>query len=428
MENKQINGNYREFRLDNGLSVALQETPTQTVSGRLRVWHGALNEQKGEEGLAHFLEHTLISAGSQKYNPERAAEIKGTFGSFNAFTGLERTFFPVDMLAEDSQLFLEYVSDAAFNPRFEATQVEEERQRVLRETADGKSNPAFKDMKAYSEAFFGKKSPHIYSILGNEAVVDSASVQDLKEFHERGYHPNNMDLVLVGALPKNIEDLVQENFGSFPSGNGKKVEFPRNPQLYGATILHTHAPDSYNHENPEESSAQLGISFVAPTETDEDSYNVMMLVNILGGDATSRLFTSVSQRKGLAYGVSAQYAGSNNQGGIVIGGSVNSEKADEAIDVIFEEMAKLRTDLVSQDSLERLKRYSRYIIAKTFETNEGRVNAIEAEMDRGWTPEYHLERMEAVTPEKIREAAVKYLPQNKTNGKYVLILRDPLKK
>ena len=423
-----ISGNYREFRLDNGLFVALRETPTQTVSGRLRVWHGALNEEKGEEGIAHFLEHTLMTGGSQKYDPERADEIRGTFGSFSAFTGLERTFFPVDMLAEDSQLFLEYVSDAAFNPRFATSRVEEERKRVLRETADAKSNSGFKDSKACEEAFFGKNSPHTYFILGNEAVVGSASVDTLKGFHERGYHPNNMDLILVGALPKNIEDLVQQNFGQFPSGNGKKVEFPRNPQLYGAKVLHTSASELYNHENPEQSSAQLGISLVAPTETDEDSYAVNMLVNILGGDANSRLFQSVSQRKGLAYGVGAQYDGSNNKGGISIGGSVHSVRANEAIDAIFEEMAKLRTDLVSQESLERLKRNSRYDIANTFGTNAGHVNAIELRKDKGLTPEYHLERMEAVTPEKIREAAVKYLPQNRTDGKYVLSLRDPLKK
>src|SRR3989344_2469051 len=423
-----IDGNYREFKLDNGLFVALQETPTQTVSGRLRVWHGALNEEKGEEGVAHFLEHTIMNGGSQKYDPERADEIRGMFGSFNAFTGLERTFFPVGMLAENSQLFLEYVSDATLNPRFEASRVEEERQRVLRETADTKSNPGFKDNKAYVEAFFGKNSPHIYFILGSEAVVGSASIDTLRGFHERGYHPNNMDLILVGALPKNIEDLVQVNFGQFPPGNGKKVEFPRNPKLDEITILHTYAPELYNHENPEQSSAQLSISLVAPTETDEDSYAVSMLVDILGGDANSRLFQSVSQRKGLAYGIWTQYDKSNNRGGIYIGGSVQSVRVSEAIDAIFEEMAKLRTDLVSQESLERLKRNSRYNIAKTFETNAGHVNAIELRMDKGLTPEYHLERMEAVTPEKIRDAAVKYLPQNRTDGKYVLNLRDPLKK
>ncbi|RMD57719.1 insulinase family protein, partial [Candidatus Woesearchaeota archaeon] len=127
-----INENYKEFRLDNGLFVALQKTPTQTVSGKLRVWHGALNEKRGEEGLAHFLEHILVTGGSRKYNPESSEEIRGKLGSFNAATSLNETFFPVDMLATDSKLFLEYISDTVFNPRFENSKIEEERQRVLR--------------------------------------------------------------------------------------------------------------------------------------------------------------------------------------------------------------------------------------------------------------------------------------------------------
>ena len=91
----------------------------------------SLNEEKGEEGIAHFLEHALLAGGSKKYSPERADEIRGMFGSFNAFTGLDKTFFPVDMLAEDSQLFIEYISDTTFNPRFEVSRVEEERKRVF---------------------------------------------------------------------------------------------------------------------------------------------------------------------------------------------------------------------------------------------------------------------------------------------------------
>jgi len=423
-----INGNYREFKLDNGLSVALQETPTQTVAGRLRVLHGALNEKKGEEGLAHFLEHTLVNGGSKKYSPEKANEIMDKFGFFNAYTGLEKTFFPVDMLSEDTPSYLECISDAAFNPSLEASKVEQERQRVLREIADDKSNPAFKDNKAYLEAFFGKGSPHIYSVLGDEEIISSASREDLNSFYKRGYHPNNMDLILVGALPKNIEKLVQETFGNFPVGNGKRIKFPRNPKLTSSKIFHTYAPELLNQENPNSSSAHLRISLVAPTDADEDSYATDMLAKILGGQGNSRLFENVSQKKGLAYGIGAGYHGTNNQGRITIGGSIHALRANEAIDANFEEMAKLRTDLVSQESLEKLKRDSQYRIAKTFETNSGHVNAIEWKMDEGLTPEYHMKKMNEVTPEKIREAAIKYLPQSREEGKYVLSLRDPLKK
>lgn len=422
-----INDNYREFKLSNGLHVALQETPTQTVSGRLKVWNGALNEKPGEEGLAHFLEHTLVTGGSQKYEPEEADKIRGVFGAFNASTGLNQTTFPVDMLAEDTALFIEYISDAIFNPRFAPARVEEERNRVLREIADAKSNFYFKIHQIYNEAFFGKNSPHTYSILGNESVIATATQEKIRDFHGRGYYPNNISLILVGALPQNIEELIEQHFGGFEPKNTNRIEFPRNPPLCGATFMHIKAPGLLNLENPEQSSAELSMSLAAPTETDEDSSAVDMLIDILGGGASSMLFTNVSQRKGLAYGIGAGYNGNNNTGRIFIQGNVPSRRKNEVMDAIFEEMDNLRTKLVPQYILERLKRISKYRIAKTFETNCGHVNAIELRIEKGITPESHLEKMDRVTPEKIRDAARKYFPDDKINGNYLLLLKDPLK-
>jgi hypothetical protein len=80
-----------EYELDNGLFVVLQRTPTRTVAGKLRVHHGALHEEEGEEGLAHFLEHNLISGGTEKYTPEEVDELRVTFGNFNAYTAPHQT-------------------------------------------------------------------------------------------------------------------------------------------------------------------------------------------------------------------------------------------------------------------------------------------------------------------------------------------------
>ncbi len=423
-----INGNYREFKLDNGLHVMLQNTPTQTISGRLRVNFGALNEQSGEEGLAHFLEHTLITGGSTNYSPEETDRVRGTFGSYNAMTGLDRTFFPVDMLSEDLGLYLNFVSDITFNPRLDATRFEEERQRVFREISDAKSNPSFKDNQAYQDAFFGEGSPHTYFVLGNEEVIRSVTPEQMRAFQTRGYGAANMDLILVGNLPDDVEELVHRNFGDKPAGDNTKFQFPKNPDLEDRTLIHTHAPELYNQDRPQESSAQLSIGIVAPTETADNSYAVGMLAQILGGDGNSRLFQTVSQRKGLAYDVGSQYTGQNNLGSIYVGGSIQSTRADEAIDAIFEEMKGMQERLVSEKELDRLKRNSRYGIAKTFETNEGHVNAIETKYDKGLTPGVHLAKVDAVTPEDVQRAAQVYLPKDRLQGKYVLMLRDPLKK
>lgn len=422
-----INGNYREYTLDNGLVVALQETPTKTFAGRLRIMHGSLNEKPGEEGIAHFLEHGLMTGGSKNYDPKKSDSIRGKFDDFNAATGLKRTFFMVDTLAEDIQPFIEYISDTIFNPRFDISKVEEQRKIILQEIRDKKSDSVLKDQKTYSEAFFGKNSPHTYSGLGGEDVINSASTEDLRAFHKRGYYPNNMDFILVGALPKDIDKLVEKNFGSFQPGNVKKVEFPRNPGLSGPTFIHTYAPELFNEENHEKSSAHLSISLFAPTETDKDTYAVSMLVDILGVGENSRIFRSVRDKKGLAYNLNALYDPTENRGVIDIIASIPSLRSEEAINTIFEEMAILQTHLVSQDTLERLKKKSRYKLAKTFETNPGHVYAIESKIDKGLTPEHNLKRLGKVTPEDIRQAAVKYLPKNR-EADYVLMLRDPLKK
>ena len=422
-----LNADYRELRLDNGLVVALQNTPTSTINGRLRVHHGGLHEREGEEGLAHFLEHTIMMAGGKKFTPKVAKEIMGTFGHINATTSSHETCFPVGMIAEDLELYLDFISDIAFNPRLDSDKVNQEREIVLRETADARSIPTFQDNKDFMDALYGEDSPHAYFVLGKEEVVDKATPHDLREFHQRGYSPNNMDLILVGALPENVDELVIRYFSDKSRGPGQKFNFPINPALKRKTILHRHAPEILNHQHPDQSSAGLSIGFVGPTQDAEDSYATSRLTDILGGDANSRLFKKVREEMGLAYGIGSSYLAGNNMGSVNISGSVQSTRANEAIDAIFTEMEHLKNNLVDKEELDRIKRNHIYGLLKYFESNDGHANGIEIKWDKGLTPELHLKKMNAVTPEMVREAARKYFPENRDDGKYVLLLRDPLK-
>jgi len=417
----------KEYQLDNGLYVALQETPTKTVTGRLKILHGALNENPGEEGLAHYLEHTFMTGGSQKYTPEQVDEIRSTFGSFNAGTGLDTTTFPVGMMPAHTSLYLEFVSDIIFNPRFDKVRLEEERQRVMREIGNKKGNPALQDQELFTKTFFGQDSPMNYSVLGQEEVILNATANNLNDFLKRGFNPNNMSLILVGKLPENIEELIEQNFGSYPSGPGEKFEFPRNPPLTDKHVIHSSAPELLNHGNPQESNSQLSISLFAPIATDKDFYAVDMLVDIFGTGTDSRLFTQVSQREGLAYNVGANFKSGNNQGLITMGGQVHSIRAQQAIDIFFKEMGRLRTELVPQEKLEKLKRHSLYQIAIASETNSGHVSSIQLKAEENLTFDDYMENVEKITPEQIREVAQKYFPKNINDSKYVLMLRDPLK-
>jgi len=421
-----INGKYREYKLDNGLVVALQNTPTQTIAGRLRVNFGSSHEREGEEGMAHFLEHCLVTGGSKKYDPLTADNIRGSFGYSNASTNIESTFFMGQMLTEDLGTWLDYVSDHTLKPRFDQERIDGERERVLREISDAKSNPIYLANQEFSAVFY-RGHPKGKFTLGKEEVVKGADSRKIRGFHSRGFHPNNMDLIIVGGLPENIEELVNKYFGAMPRGENTRKNFPEIKPLPGKKVIHRYAPERYNADNPEESSAQLVLTSICPAEPHPDEYALRTMSQILGGDTNSFLFQNMGLKKGLAYNVRTSYNGDYNCGELNINANVSANRINEAVDTLFGEIERIKTQRVPDKTVDRIKRSAKYNIAKAFESNEGHISAIEMKLDEGFTPESHIENYNNVTPERVLEVANKYLPDQK-KGDYVLYVGDPLKK
>jgi len=421
-----INSNYREYKLNNGLVVALQNTPTQTIAAKLRVNYGTSNELDGEEGMAHFLEHCLVTGGSQKYNPLAADKIRECFGSSNAFTNAGRTFFVADFLAEDIEKWLDYVSDHVLTPRFDEERVNAERERVLREIADSKSSPTYLSNIEFNTLLY-RSHPKGRFVLRKEEVVRNANYNKIKDFHGRGFHPNNMDLILVGRLPVNIKELIEENFGRFSEGVNTRIKFPELESLIEKSVIQRPAPKILNVENPNESSAQIFFVCSAPIESHPDIYAARTMSEILGGDVNSLLFKSLGLNRGIAYHVGSSYSTGYNTGLLYIEAKVPAKRIDEAIGAIFEEIERMKKQKVDDNVVERVKRKAKYYLASKFESNEGHIVAIEAKLDENLTPEEFIQGFNQVTSDRVIEVANRYLP-DKDEGKYILFIRNPLMK
>jgi len=424
----KITDDYEDFKLDNGLHVALQNTLTNTIAGRLTINQGTVHEGPGEEGLAHYLEHCLAHGSTRKYSVDKMRMKEFMFGAFNATTSHDRTTFYGDVLAEDFESFLEFVSSMTVEPGFDQKTIEEERQRILREISDERSNPKYSDMRDLRGAMLGEDHPLLKEILGEGGVIRSAMGRDLRAIHKRGYVGGNMGLILVGGIPKNCAQLVQKYFKDVPTGHNGRFEFPYIESMKERSVLHSAAPDLLIRTAPKESNSMIYLGIVVPPRSHEDWATLVTLGNIIGTGTSSRLYKSISQEKGLAYQIGGSYNGDNNIGKIVISGSVIAERQEEVIDLIFEEFKKLREVSVRWDELEIKKKGGRYKIAKLFEGNDDRLNAIDYMIRDGKTPESLLSDLEAVTPDKILEISRKYLPGSRDDNRYALLIRDPLKK
>ncbi len=418
-----INGKYKEYKLENGLVVALQNTPTQTVAAKLRINFGSSHEKEGEEGLAHYLEHCLVTGGSKKYDPNLADEIRCSFGYFNAATNIGRTFFIGQMLSEDLVSWMDYVSDHVLRPRFDLERINGERGRVLREISDEKSSPMYQGGLLFDKLFY-RGHPKEGNNIGKEDVVSNASQEVMSKFHSVGYHPNNMDLIIVGGLPGNVEDIVKNYFGEASSGRNTRIIFPELGPLTSKDVLRIHAPEMLNRDSPDESSAHVFLYFSGPANGDEDEYATKIMNHVLGGDTNSFLFQNVGLKKGLAYRTGSTSNGDYNCGEIGIQATVHSRKIDESIETIFEEIDRMKTQKLTDERINRVKKMIKYSFAKTFESNDGHISAIEAKLDEGLVPSEIIAHYNEVTPESVMEAANKYLP-DKEDGKYVLYIRSP---
>ena len=128
----------------------------------------------------------------------------------------------------------------------------------------------------------------------------------------------------------------------------------------------------------------------------------------------------------MAYRIETFGDGDYNAGELGVSASVHAVKIEDALDSIFGELKRMKTQKVDQKTIERVKRMTKYHVAKVFENNEGHVGAIEMSLDEGMTPDRVLKELDKVTPERVLEVADKYLP-NREDGKYVLYIRNPLK-
>src|SRR3989344_4794654 len=227
-----LNVSYEEYTLENGLRVALQRTPTETIAGQLRFDFGASDEMPGEEGMAHLLEHVLGFGSSKKFDLDQSKKIRGTFGKENAYTDPRRTTFDVELLREDFELWIDWVSNQAFEPVFDAKTLHQEKVRVCREISDAISKPDHLFNQRILQRLY-RGHPAATWVLGREEVVSAASEETIGEFHQRGFSPSVADLILVGNLPDDVDRSIRTYFEKYHSNRNPRKVLPELSLLDG---------------------------------------------------------------------------------------------------------------------------------------------------------------------------------------------------
>ena len=387
--------------LANGLEIISESIPTvESVTLSVFVGAGSYQESRYPKGIAHFLEHMMFKGTKKRNSHQINLEMDNIGGYANAYTDREVTKYYNKVSFDQWKVSTELLLDMVFNSTFPENELEKERQVILEEIKMYKDDPSSYAFDVMDEMLH-PGHPERLSILGSPESVSSITRNDLISFMEEFYQPNNLKFVATGNI--NHEELVSY-ISSFPfsrNGNTEKKAYP--------PIVLNFDGSATNVER-ELQQANIVWATKGPSMKDEDATVMNVIINLLSGGMSSRLFKNIREDKGLAYEVQAGRNPSTDTG-IVYGFiGTDEEKSEVAKQAVREELKLIASQPVSDEELAKGINYTigtfRLKLESPDSINEYQGRA--AMFGLNSVPKNYVDKVKCVTKERILEVASKY--------------------
>lgn len=389
---------FDQFALDNGLRVLTAPMPhSQSVSCVIMLAAGSRYETAETNGIAHFAEHMFFK-GTERRPTARdiAGEIDSIGGEFNAFTGKEYTGYYVRCAAETRDTALDVLVDMLRNSRFDPEEIEREKGVIIEEMNMYFDTPRDFIGGVYESLLYGDQ-PLGWDIIGRKETVRGATRETFDQYTEKWYRPNRMVVGMGGQLGDGLKEKLEELLGDMePAETGSPA--PVRPNGAGLVKVHTKQSDQ----------AHLVLGVRSRPLVDPDRYVLQILSTVLGGGMSSRLFTEVRERRGLAYYVFGTNHAYTDAGSLYAQSGVDIKRIDEAVTTIVEQFRLLADEPVPADELEKARNFSKGRFVLQLESPHGMVmfGLRRAVLEgRAEEPKAVLDALDAVTAEDVQRVA-----------------------
>ncbi|WP_138414747.1 M16 family metallopeptidase [Aquibacillus sediminis] len=281
----------KKHTCQNGLRIVLEDIPAvRSVTMGIWIRTGSRNEDSKNNGISHFLEHMFFKGTEKRTARDIAEAFDAIGGQVNAFTSKEYTCFYAKVLDTHKEYALEILADMFFHSAFDKQEMEREKNVVLEEIKMSEDTPDDIVHDLLSEATYGNH-PLAFPILGTEEILRSFTPDDLRNYMNKNYTPNNIVISVAGNVEDTFISEIEQYFGEFETNQeGYRYEKP--------TFVADHIQ-----RKKETEQAHLCIGYNGLSIDDQDVYSLVVMNNILGGSMSSRLFQEVREQRGLAYSV-----------------------------------------------------------------------------------------------------------------------------
>ena len=307
--------NYSRFELDNGLRVLVHEdksTPMVAVNILYNV--GARDESPEKTGFAHLFEHLMF--GGSAHIPDFDDPIQMAGGDNNAFTNNDITNFYNILPAANIETAFWLESDRMRFLTLDEKVLDVQRRVVVEEFKETCLNQPYGDVWHHIADMAYKVHPYRWPTIGKVPKhIEEATIEDVQEFYQKFYLPNNAILVVSGNTSnEQVRSLTEKWFGEIPRGATPDRNIPQEPrqEKLQQRINQANVPVD-----------AIFLAFHTPSRTHEDFYTTDLLSDILCNGQSSRLYRKLLKEQHLFVHIDCYITGSIDPGLLIIEGKLS---------------------------------------------------------------------------------------------------------
>ena len=405
-----------EYQLDNGLKLLVKEDHRAPVVVS-QVWYkvGGSYEHDGITGVSHALEHMMFK-GTEKYAPGQFSRIiSENGGRDNAFTGPDYTAYFQTLEKSRLKISFELEADRMRNLTLPKEEFLKEIEVVKEErrwrTEDKPQSYTYEVLM--SSAF--QTSPYRLPIIGWMQDLDNMTIEDLSDWYQKWYAPNNATLVVVGdVVADEVYELAKKYFGPLPKGEPISMKVLNEVEQVGTKRVKVKRP------------AELPYLMMAyktpviePGSEDDNNWNwepyaLEVLAGIIDGGNSARLSSRMIRGSQVASSASAGYRMASRLDNLFIfSGTPSKDKSVQDLEAAFrKEILDVKTNPVTEEELQRVK--AQVVSSNVYEKDsvfyQAMIIGTLETIGLSWKlADKYVERVNSITAEQVMEVAKKFL-------------------
>ncbi len=397
-----------ETVLPNGLKVVvIEDKRLPLVNFQLAIPGGGSREPRESIGITSMVTDLLKEGTKTRSSKQIAQEIENIGGLVFAFSNDDNTVVSASALSKYASDVLKLMADVTLNPSFPENEVKLFKNSLLQGLEAQRAAPSFLANEAKAKVLWGD---HPYGIVSpTKETISSIDRDKIAAYHKQAMIPNNAVLVIVGNVDKvKITAEMKALFGSWKKGENPVTKFAAPPVRTERTLTIIDRPGS--------SQSTVTMGNIAIERNNSDYFPMLVLNQIYGSGASSRLFTNIREKKGYTYGAYSDFDTRRLAGSFGAGADVRNEVTGASLKEFFFEMERIRKETVPTKELSDAKGYLTGIFPLQVETQNGLLGQfINIQLNK--LPANYLQtyrdKINAVTSADIQRVANKYIQPDK---------------